>query len=98
MTAQIAQSHAGRVDQADTIADFPPISALQLSHQDRKQAAKDFNGTRRICRRERRLGNGIATEMIKLASMASQARFNVAQTPRPAKLRIQHRDQMSLGL
>ena len=36
--------------------------------------------------------------MIKLADMAPQVRFNVAQAPRAAKLRIQHRDQMSLGL
>jgi len=98
MTAQTAQPHAGRIDQADTIADFPPISALQLSHQRRKQAAKYFNRTRSIGRRERRLRHRVAPEMIKLAGMASQARFDVAQASQAAKLRIQHRDQMRLGL
>ena len=84
-------------DQTDTIADFPPISALHLSHQRRKQASKYFNRTRSIGGRERRPRNGAATEMIKLAGMASQVRFNLAQTSRPAKLCIQHRDQMSFG-
>ena len=36
--------------------------------------------------------------MIKLAGMALQARFDLAQTSRAAKLSVQHRDQMSLGL
>ena len=36
--------------------------------------------------------------MVKFAGVASQVRFNLAQAPRAAKLRIQHRDQMSLGL
>ena len=33
--------------------------------------------------------------MIKLAGMALQARLDLAQTAQAAKLRIQHRDQMS---
>jgi len=36
--------------------------------------------------------------MIKLAGVALQIGFDVAQAPRPAKLRIKHRDQMRLGL
>ena len=96
--AQTAQLHAGRIDQADTITDFTPISAVQLSHQSRKQPSKYFNRTRRIGRRQRRPRNGAASEMIELADMASQARFDVPQASRAAKLCIQHRDQMSLGL
>src|SRR5260370_22847045 len=36
--------------------------------------------------------------MVKLAGVTLQARFNLAQAPCAAKLRIQHRDQMGLGL
>ena len=36
--------------------------------------------------------------MVKLAGVALQARFNLAQAPSATKLRIQHRNQMSLGL
>ena len=36
--------------------------------------------------------------MVKLAGVTLQARFNLAQTPCAAKLPIQHRDQMGLGL
>jgi len=36
--------------------------------------------------------------MIELAGVASQVRFDVAQTSQAAKLRVQHRDQMSLDL
>ena len=36
--------------------------------------------------------------MVKFAGVAFQVRFNLAQAPCSAKLRIQHRDQMSLGL
>jgi hypothetical protein len=36
--------------------------------------------------------------MIKLAGVASQVRFDLAQAARPAKLTKQHRDQMGLGL
>ena len=36
--------------------------------------------------------------MVKLAGVALQVRFNLAQAPRAAKLRIQHRNQMSFGL
>jgi hypothetical protein len=36
--------------------------------------------------------------MIKLAGVASQVRFDLAQAARPAKLTKQHRDQMCLGL
>ncbi len=95
--AQIAQLYAGRIDQADTIADFTTVSALQLSHQRRKQASKYFHRTRSIGRRQRRLRHGAAPEMIKLAGVASQIRFDFAQTARAAKLRVQHRDQMSLS-
>src|SRR6266404_8878767 len=35
--------------------------------------------------------------MVKLAGVTLQARFNLAQAPCAAKLRIQHRDQMGLG-
>ncbi len=42
MAAQAAQLHAGRIDQANAIADFPSIAGLQLLHQRRKQAAKHF--------------------------------------------------------
>src|SRR5260370_17036229 len=36
--------------------------------------------------------------MGKVAGVTLQARFNLAQAPCAAKLRIQHRDQMGLGL
>ena len=36
--------------------------------------------------------------MMKLAGVALQVRFDLAQASRPAKLPIQHRDQMRLGL
>ena len=36
--------------------------------------------------------------MIKLAGVASQVRFDLAQPARPAKLTKQHRNQMCLGL
>ena len=97
IAAQVAQPYPGRIDQTDTITDFTPISALQLRHQGRQQASKDLNRTRSIGRRKRRPRHGAATEVIKLARMASQVRFDPAQTSQAAKLPIQHRNQMSLG-
>ena len=35
--------------------------------------------------------------MIELAGVAFQVGFDLAQTPRPAKLPVQHRDQMGFG-
>src|SRR5260370_5544088 len=78
--------------------DLGPIADLQLSHQGRKQARKDLHRTRSIGGRERRSRYRAAAEMVKLAGVTFQAGFNLAQTPRAAKLRIQHRDQMGLGL
>src|SRR3990167_116353 len=73
-------------------------SALKLPDQNRQQAAEDVERTRRIGGRERRLRNGVAAEMIKLAGMALQVGFDVAQAARAGKLREQHRDQMGFGL
>ena len=98
IAAQTAQLHARGIDQTDAIANFATISTLQLRHQRRQQAGKHFEGTRSISRRERRLRNGAASEMIKLARVASQVRFDLAQAARTAQLPIQHRDQMGSGL
>ena len=98
IAAQFAQLYAGRVDQTDTIADFAPIPALQLTNQSRKQTREDFRRTRSIGARERRLRNRAAAEMIKLAGMALQACGDVPQTPRAGKLRVQHRNQVGFGL
>src|SRR5215471_19095389 len=81
VAAQTVQLHAGGIDQPNAIADFPTISALQLAHQRRKQAGKHFEWPLRVRRRQRRLGNRTAPEMIELAGMAAQARFDLAQTP-----------------
>jgi len=96
-SAQAAQSDAGRVDQPHTIADLAPIATMQLRHQRRKQRAKHFSWTRLIGRRQRRSRNRAAAQMVKLAGMAAQAGFDVAQTARPAKLGKQHGNQMRLG-
>src|SRR5262249_22314031 len=77
--------------------DFAPIAGLQRSHQDRKQAGKDFEGTQSIGIPQRRLRYLAATKMIKLAGVAFQVGFNLAQAPRPKKLCVQHRDQMRPG-
>src|SRR5260370_32337123 len=96
--AQATQLHAGRVNQPNAIADLPPIAGLQLSHQRRKQACKDLHRTRSIGGRKRRSRYRAAAEMVKLAGVAFQARFNLAQTPCATKLRIQHPDQIGLCL
>ena len=96
--AHLAQLHAGRIDQTHAIADFPPVAGLQQIHQGRQQAAKDFDRTIRISRRQRRPRHRAAPKMIKLAGVAFQVGFNFAQTPRSAKLTVQHGDQMRLGL
>src|SRR5271157_1861848 len=98
VAAQAAQLYAGRIDQTHTIADFPPISSLQLSHQRREQSCEHFGGPQSIAGRERRPRYGAAPKMIKLVGMALQARFDLAQTSCAEKLGVQHRDQMRLGL
>ena len=81
IAAQTAQLHARGIDQTDAIANFATISTLQLRHQRRQQAGKHFEGTRSISRRERRLRNGAASEMISL--LAWLRRFvSISRRPR----------------
>ncbi len=98
IAAQAAQLHAGRIDQTHTIADLAAISALQLSHQRRKQAGEDRERTRRISGRKRTARNRAAAKMMKLGGMALQARLDIAQSSCIAKLRVKHRDQVRPGL
>src|SRR4030081_3414347 len=74
------------------------ISRTQSPIFRRSPACKDLHRTRSIGGRERRSRYRAAAEMVKLAGVTLQARFNLAQTPCAAKLPIQHRDQMGLGL
>ena len=98
VAAQAAQPHAGRIDQADAIADLPAITVLQLSDQRRKQAGKHFHWARSIRGRQRRLRDRATAKMIKLAGVALQAGFNLAKPARPAKLCVQHRNQVRTAL
>src|SRR6267378_3824649 len=77
---------------------FRRYPALQLSHQRRKQRSKYFSGTLTIGRRQRRLRHRAAPEVIELAGVALQVGFDLTQASQTAKLRVQHRDQMRLGL
>ena len=97
IAAQAAQRHAGRIDQTNAIADFAPVAALQLRHQRHEQAGKDFNRTRCVGGRQCRPRYGTSPKMIEFAGVASKIRFDLAQAPRPAKLRIQHRNQVGLA-
>src|SRR6266568_860817 len=97
IAAQVAQLHAGRIDQTDAIADFAPIAGLQLSHQNRKQAREHLSRTLGIRRRQCRLRQRAATEVIELARMAFQACFDLAQSTCACKLPVQHRDQMTFA-
>src|SRR5260370_16696020 len=90
IAAQAAELHAGRINQPNAIADLPPIAGLQLSHQGRKQACKDLHRTRSIGSRERRSRYRAAAEMVKLAGVTLQARFNLAQTPCAATPPLHH--------
>src|ERR1700730_2342127 len=98
IATQIAQSHAGRIDQSHAIRNFSAISTLQLRHQCRKQPCEHFERTRRIGGGQCRPRNRAAAEVIKLARVAFQVGFDVAQTPQPTELSIQHRDDMRFGL
>ncbi len=98
LAAQAAQSHAGRIDQADAIADLPAIAVLQLSDQRREQPGKHFHGARRIRSRQGRLRDRAAAKVIKLAGVALQGGFDLPKAARPAKLRVQHRDQVWTAL
>ena len=98
IATQIVQSHAGRIDQTHAIPHFSPISTLQLRHQLRKQACEYFKRTRRIGGGQCRLRNGTAAEVIKLARVAFQASFDLAQASQPTELPIEHRDDMLFSL
>src|SRR6202043_96604 len=54
--------------------------------------------TRSVGGRQRRLRYGATAEMTKLAGVAREERFDLAQATCAAQLRIKHRDQMNLGL
>src|SRR6185437_12359439 len=86
------------IDQADAIADLPAIAVLQLSNQRREQAGKYFHRARSIRTRQCRLGNRATAKMIKLASVALQAGFNLAKPARPAQLSVQHCNQVRPAL
>src|SRR5271166_2010089 len=57
----------------------------------------DRNRTRRIGLRQRRARNRSSPEMVKLAGMAAQHRFYLAQALGGSELSMEHGDQMRFG-